>query len=125
MAERRACGTYNATGPEHPLRLGEVAQTCIDVTGGPGPAVVVPSDDARAAGIEGWKHIPFWLDPGETGIMQANIDRALVAGLRFRPLAETVRDTYAWLQSSPHRRLIDLPAELERAAIEKWQARWP
>lgn len=120
MAERRACGTYNVTGPEQPLRLGEIAQTCIDVTGGSGPAVVVPSDAAQAAGIEPWKHIPFWLEPGEHGIMQTNVDRALVAGLRFRPLAETVRDTYAWLQTSDHRRLIDVPAELERAAVEKW-----
>jgi 2'-hydroxyisoflavone reductase len=125
MAERRACGVYNVTGPERPLRLGEIAQTCIDVTGGSGPAVVVPGDDVRAAGIDGWNHIPFWLEPDETGIMQANIDRALVAGLRFRPLTETVADTFAWLQSSPHKRLVELPAELERAAIEKWQARWP
>jgi 2'-hydroxyisoflavone reductase len=125
MAERRACGTYNVTGPEHPLRLGEMAQTCIDVTGGSGPAVVVPGDDVRAAGIVPWEHIPFWLEPDEYGIMQMNVDRALVAGLRFRPLAETVRDTYAWLRTTDHRRLIVLPAELERAAVEKWTSSWP
>jgi 2'-hydroxyisoflavone reductase len=122
MAERRACGTYNVTGPEHPLRLGDVAQTCIDVTGGAGPAVVIPTGDVRAAGIEGWEQIPFWLEPKEYGIMQMNVDRALVAGLRFRPLAETVRDTYAWLRTTDHRRSIGVPAELERAVVEKWTA---
>ena len=122
MAERRACGTYNVTGPERPLRLGEIAQTCIDATGGSGPAVVVPGADVRAAGIVPWEHIPFWLDPDEYGIMEMNVDRALVAGLRFRPLAETVRDTYAWLRTTDHRRLIELPAELERAVVEKWTA---
>jgi 2'-hydroxyisoflavone reductase len=69
-----------------------------------------------------WEHIPFWLDPDEYGIMEMNVDRALVAGLRFRPLAETVRDTYAWLRTTDHRRLIELPAELERAVVEKWTA---
>jgi 2'-hydroxyisoflavone reductase len=51
--------------------------------------------------------------------MEANIDRALAAGLTFRPLAETVRDTYAWLQASDHERKIVLPPELERAALER------
>jgi 2'-hydroxyisoflavone reductase len=120
MVERRACGTYNVTGPDRPLTLGAVAQTCIDATGGTGPVLPVPADELHAAGIRGWEHLPFWLEPDDWGIMQANVDRALVAGLRFRPLAETVRDTYAWLQSSNHPRRIVLPAELERAAIEKW-----
>jgi 2'-hydroxyisoflavone reductase len=103
LAERGTTGTYNATGPERPLRLLGLAQTCIDATGGGGAPLVVP----------------FWLQPGEYGIMEANIDRALAAGLTFRPLAETVRDTYAWLQASDHERKIVLPPELERAALER------
>jgi 2'-hydroxyisoflavone reductase len=119
LAERGTTGTYNATGPERPLRLLDVARTCIEATGGSGTPVVVPSAEAQAAGVEPWKHIPFWVEPGEYGIMEANIDRALAAGLTFRPLAETVRDTYAWLQSSDHARKIVLPPEFERAALER------
>jgi 2'-hydroxyisoflavone reductase len=119
LAERGSTGSYNATGPERPLRLLDLAQTCIDATGGSGTPVVVPSAAAQAAGVLPWKHIPFWVEPGEYGIMEANIDRALAAGLRFRPLAETVRDTYAWLQSTDHARKIVLPPELERAALER------
>ena len=44
--------------------------------------------------------MPFGVDPDHHGIMEINVDRALSAGLRFRPLAETVRDTYAWLRAT-------------------------
>jgi 2'-hydroxyisoflavone reductase len=119
LAERGTTGTYNATGPERPLRLLDLAQTCIDATGGGGAPLVVPSAELHAAGVIPRQHIPFWLEPGEYGIMKANIDRALAAGLTLRPLAETVRDTYAWLQSSDHERKIVFPPELERAALER------
>jgi 2'-hydroxyisoflavone reductase len=123
MSEHRATGTYNATGPERPLHLADVAQTCIDVTGGGATVLAVPSDELKAAGVLPWEHIPFWLDPDGYGLMEANIDRALVSGLRFRPLAETVRDTYAWLQSSDHKRRVVFPAGIEAAAINRFRAR--
>jgi 2'-hydroxyisoflavone reductase len=123
MAERGAVGTYNATGPERPLRLLDVAQTCIDATGGTGAPLIVPSEELKAAGVVPWEHIPFWLEPGEYGIMEANIDRAFAAGLRFRPLADTVRDTHAWLQASDHTRQIVFPPALEAAAISRFRAR--
>ena len=123
LAERGTTGYFNATGPERPVPLLEVAQTCIDATGGSGPPLVIPGDDLKAAGVVPWEHIPFWFEPGEFGMMETNVDRALAAGLRFRPLAETVRDTYAWLKSSDHERKIALPEDLEAAAIKRYGPR--
>ncbi len=117
MAERRAAGVFNATGPERPLRLIDVAQTCIDATGSSATPLVIPSDDLKSAGVIPWDHIPFWLDPEDYGLMEVNIDRALNAGLTFRPLTETVRDTYAWLKNTNHPRRITLPPEIENAAL--------
>ena len=57
------------------------------------------TDDRRIldAGVQPWTELPLWL-PGDehAGMMQAAIDRALAAGLAFRPLEETARDTLAW-----------------------------
>lgn len=123
LAERGTTGVFNATGPEQPIPLLDVAQTCIDATGGGGEPLVVSSEELKADGVVPWEHIPFWLEPDEFGIMETNIDRALAAGLRFRPLAQTVRDTYAWLQSSDHERKIVFPHELESAAIKRHDPR--
>jgi hypothetical protein len=38
--------------------------------------------------------LPLWIsDPDSVGMMQADVSRALDAGLTFRPLDETVRGT--------------------------------
>jgi 2'-hydroxyisoflavone reductase len=120
MAERRAGGVYNVTGPDRPLTAGDVAATCIEATGSAATVLPIASADLEAAGVDGWNQLPFWLAPDEYGIMQINVERALVAGLRFRSLATTVRDTYAWLRASGHPRRVAFPPELERALIEKW-----
>jgi hypothetical protein len=49
--------------------------------------------------------------------MQMSVDRALASGLQLRPLAATVRDTYAWLRTTDHERRIVCPPELEAAAL--------
>jgi 2'-hydroxyisoflavone reductase len=115
--EHQRSGPYNVTGPIGGMTTLDVARACIDGTGSHAKLAVVPSDVVLAAGIEPWKHIPFWIEPDDYWIMQARIDRALAAGLRTRPLVDTVRDTYAWLQSSDHERRVTLPLELEEAAL--------
>lgn len=93
LAENRIGGVMNATGPAEPLTLGETLSRIA-----PG-ADLVWVDDATLleAGVGPWMELPLWL-PGDehTGILQADISRALAAGITFRPLEETARDTLAW-----------------------------
>jgi 2'-hydroxyisoflavone reductase len=49
-----------------------------------------------------WMELPLWVpetDPEIANLMAADVSRAVAAGLTFRPVAETVRDTLAWAQS--------------------------
>jgi 2'-hydroxyisoflavone reductase len=59
--------------------------------------------------------------------MYVRLDRALAAGLAFRPLDETVRDTLAWNETSPQERRADfragLSAEREAEVLAAWQSR--
>jgi 2'-hydroxyisoflavone reductase len=80
----------------------------------------------RAAGLQPWIELPIWLPPGnEAGALHAaDVTRAHAAGLRCRPVGETVRDTWAWLAglSGPPPTRADLPAlgldpERERAVL--------
>jgi 2'-hydroxyisoflavone reductase len=61
---------------------------------------------------------------GQTNI---NSDKAIAAGLTFRPMADTARDTLRWFQSlSPERqRSYDFPTtpEHEAEALKAWKAR--
>jgi hypothetical protein len=50
--------------------------------------------------VEPWTQLPIWTPmTGElAGVHGADTSRAAAAGLSCRPIAETVRDTWAWLQ---------------------------
>jgi 2'-hydroxyisoflavone reductase len=121
LAERRTTGTYNATGPKRLLRAVDVARTCIAATGGSAEPLVVSSEKLHAAGVVPWQHLPFWLEPEDYPLMQVDVRRAIGAGLRFRSLSDTVRDTYEWLRSSAHERRIAVPPDVEarlRASLQ-------
>ena len=41
--------------------------------------------------------LPLWLaDEDAVGVHQADVSRAVAAGLQFRPIEETIRDTADW-----------------------------
>jgi nucleoside-diphosphate-sugar epimerase len=98
MLERDEGGLYNATG--EPIAFGDLVTLCCKVTGAEARLHWVPSADLVAAGVGEWIELPLWIaSPEYAGMQQADVSRALAAGLRFRPLEETVRDTLS--QASP------------------------
>ncbi|MBV8562931.1 MAG: hypothetical protein JOZ56_07560, partial [Actinobacteria bacterium] len=87
-------GVFVATGPTR--ALGETLEEVAAAVGG--GARLVWTDEQRLvdAGVQPWTELPLWLPAEARGLMHADISRALAAGLAFRPLAETARDTLAW-----------------------------
>jgi 2'-hydroxyisoflavone reductase len=116
-AESRRHGPFNVTSPPGFLTALDVARACIAGTGSRAVPVFVASERAKTAGLVPWEHIPFWVEPDIFPLMQMSVDRALATGLTLRPLAETVRDTYAWLRTTDHKRLVVCPPDLEAAAL--------
>ena len=52
--------------------------------------------------VGAWMEMPLWIPEKEgPGVGDVNCGRALAAGLTFRPLEETVRDTLAWRKTLP------------------------
>ena len=51
--------------------------------------------------------------------MQVDCSKAIAAGLRFRPVAETVADTLAWDTARPPQERRDaMPADREHALLD-------
>jgi 2'-hydroxyisoflavone reductase len=100
-AAERTGGVFNATGPERPLTLRETLERVSAAVGG--DANLVWTDERRVldAGVQPWMELPLWL-PGDEHdeLMRADIGRALAAGLAFRPLEETARDTLDWSRAT-------------------------
>ncbi|MFE4970897.1 NAD-dependent epimerase/dehydratase family protein [Kitasatospora sp. NPDC056651] len=97
----RLGGPYNLVGPSGHATTGELLEACVRATGSDAELRWTAPERILAAGIEPWTELPIWLPPGELcDFMHAgSVERALGAGLRCRPVAETVEDTWAWLRS--------------------------
>ncbi|MEU7870656.1 NAD-dependent epimerase/dehydratase family protein [Dactylosporangium sp. NPDC049140] len=73
----------------------------------------------------GPRSLPFWLPlPEYAGFLSRDVTPSLAAGLRTRPLDETVRDTVAAIRDTPH---IDakngLGIEEEAQLLREWHER--
>ena len=119
-AECGRSGAVNATGPAGMTTLGGLLEVCSQVTGSTSRWVPVPEADLLGAGVQEWVHLPLWL-PQETARTAWDVDttRARELGLATRPLADTVADTWAWMQAAPrpplpaNRPAPGLPEDLE------------
>ncbi len=120
-------GTYNATG--HILPVGGMLETVRDALGAEATFTWVPTEFLTQHGVSSWVHMTNWVPPegDSAGMLQVSVDRAVSAGLTFRDLATTVRDTMAWWETLPAERRetprAGLPSELEQRVLEAWHAR--
>jgi nucleoside-diphosphate-sugar epimerase len=119
-------GAYNVVSPPGFTTMGELLAACAAVTGADAELRWVEPERILAAGIEPWSDLPIWLPPGETHAMmhQAGVSKALAAGLRCRPVTETVADTWAWMRGlggpppqRPDRPVVGLDPQVEASLI--------
>lgn len=129
LVENSTYGIFNTTGPEKPIPLGRMLEEIKDGLGS--DATFTWADEEFLRDQEVLRSIDRMggtaiRDPRRAGWNQYNIDRALAAGLIFRPIAETARDTVEWykmLSEEELARIRMLPAEREAEVLEAWHAR--
>lgn len=97
--EEGVSGPVDVTGPSGHVTTRSLLEACISATGSDAELVWVPQDELGAA--EPWTHLPCWVPEGGEfdGFMEGDASRAAATGLLPRPIEETVRDTWAWLQA--------------------------
>ena len=98
--ERRVSGAFNAVSAVGHTTIGELLTACVAVTGADAELVWLSPEAIAAAGVAPWTELPIWVPPtGElAGLHAGDVSAALRDGLRCRPVDETVRDTWQWLQ---------------------------
>jgi 2'-hydroxyisoflavone reductase len=117
-------GIFNATGPGKRLPWGNLLSACQNATAAKAALTWIPP--AFLAGRKDFE-FPIWAPyTGETrGTHTHSNVRAVKAGLRFRPIEATVRDTLAWYKSQPAEgrvRLAGPTPEQEAALLAAWRA---
>jgi len=126
LAEDKTIGSFDALGPKAgELKWGEVLEACKKAASNPATLTWVPAEFIMAQ--EG-VYFPIWIPPVDEyiGFHQRNVTSAIKAGLKFRPIEETCRDTLAWWKEVPEgsgrKKLAGPPIEKEQELLAKFKA---
>ena len=121
--ERQISGTFNASG--EPIPLAAALEAC-----GVSEPVWVDQDFLLERGVGPWMEVPLWVGSEEAAFLQMSVAKAVDAGLSFRPLEETARDTLAWAREARTELVTETPygtAGLDPAReaelLEAWRRR--
>jgi 2'-hydroxyisoflavone reductase len=128
LIEARSSGTFNATGPAEPMTMRQMLEGIRDAVSSDARLTWVAPDFLREHEVGAWIEMPVWFYPDSemAGLSSYDCSKAIAAGLGFRPLADTARDTLAWWKTGPgtERSLqTGLEPEKEAALLAAWHAR--
>ncbi|WP_335869001.1 NAD-dependent epimerase/dehydratase family protein [Bacillus sp. 2205SS5-2] len=124
MVEKKQQGLFNATGPDYPLTLGEFLSACQNVLNPNTRFIPVSESFLISQKVGEWMELPLWIQKKEEmrGFSQINCEKALKSGLSFRPLAETIKDTYDWSETRTKdiEKRAGMNENREQDLLKKW-----
>jgi len=117
-------GVFNTVGPARPATmeqlLSDAARSAAEYAAPPSTLVWADDDFLRANGVEEWSDLPLWIaSPQYRGLLQLSNAKALAAGLRLRPAAETVRSVLDWIKETGAQTPVGLPTVRETELLAK------
>ena len=127
LVENRRSGIYNVAGPRQRMTMPQFLEGAREAL----------NADVRFTWVDDYafleEHkitdaVPWVMQKGnDFGHMSVRNDRTIAAGLTFRPLATTVRDTLAWWGTVPDARRnaprFAITPQQETTALAAWKAR--
>jgi len=135
MVEDGHSGTYNALGPgnglgpEHgDLTIPQFLYGIKAATSSHVKFEWMPEQFLEEQHVGAWMEMPVWIPAagGANAMHKTRNDRAVAHGLKFRPLADTARDTLAWAKANrPEgwKWRAGLAPEKEAAVLKAWAVR--
>lgn len=118
LGERGIGGAFCATAPAGRTTMREVLDAAVAASGSDARLHWAPDALLRESGLEPWIEIPLWLPEDEfPGTWRVGTGAAEAAGLRTRPVAESVADVWAWVRDGGAGELHDWGAAARAKGI--------
>jgi len=115
-------GVFGVVGPGEPIVMRDVLETARDVAAAGTTFTWVSQGFLDAMGDQAQEWFPMW-EPQFPGVHTYDAAKAVAAGLRCRPFAQTVADTLAWDQQRGQPDLrTGLSAEMETELLATWRS---
>ena len=125
MVELKASGVYNANGLPGSVTMEEILTECKTVTNSDATFTWVSESFLIQENVTAWSKMPLWLPeqnaPQLTGFMFVNCEKAISAGLKLRPLHDSVSAIYSWRKNVPSEdpMIAGLDTESEDRLLQK------
>jgi 2'-hydroxyisoflavone reductase len=126
LLEAGTTGTFNGVGPRSPMDIAGMLYGIRATVDNDISFTWVDAEFLEEHEVQPWMHMTVWVPAGEeyAGFSTSNIDRAIEAGLTFRPLADTTVANMEYWNSLPEERRetpkAGCPAELEEKVLKAW-----
>jgi 2'-hydroxyisoflavone reductase len=122
LVEQRAAGEFNATGPVPPPTMEQFLEACRTATASDARFVWVDVEFLSEHEVGEWMELPLWIGAVSeemTGLLDADVSKAVAQGLTFRPVEATIRATLAEAQLTGE---AGMKPGRERELLEAWAA---
>lgn len=121
-------GDFNATGPDRVQTMQDLVIACQAAAGSESNPIYVDETFLLENEVQPWVELPFWIPASSdmaAGFFKFDTQKAVDAGLAFRPLLETVTDTLAYENKRAkaedfHNWRMVLAPEKEQDLLTKW-----
>jgi 2'-hydroxyisoflavone reductase len=123
-----ATGAFDIPGPTGRDTRADLMAACLAATGSDATLTYVSDEWLGGQDVQAWTEIPLWVPAAEApGVFIGHSEESEAAGLRWRPLAETVADTWAWQRAvdggwQPTAATPGLDPDRERELLAAWHA---
>ncbi|SCE73036.1 Nucleoside-diphosphate-sugar epimerase [Micromonospora coriariae] len=94
-------GAFNVISRPGHATMGELLDSVVAVTGSGATLRWTDPEPILAAGVVPWNDLPIWIPPGHEfrWLQERGVEKAYAAGLKCRPVTDTVADTWRWLRA--------------------------
>lgn len=126
MIEWKATGVYNANGLPGATTMASLFEACNETSGSKASFTWASEEFLLEEPVWAWSEMPLWMPeaaaPHMKGFMLINCEKAIAAGLTYRPLQETIKETLAWWEANCTGETMKagIDRERERRLLEKW-----
>jgi nucleoside-diphosphate-sugar epimerase len=124
--EGKKSGVYNASGLPNTLTMETLLEQCKVVSNSDASLTWADEGFLLREKVAAWSEMPLWLPeeaaPHLQGFMFINCDKAVAAGLSFRPLSDTIKDTLTWHRTSHLNEQLKagIDPDKEQMLLRKW-----
>jgi len=125
VAEQKLTGYYNVVGPAARVTMQEFLHGCKIVLGSDCHFTWVDQQFLLDREVRAYSEIPLWIPRETRPFGTAQCQKAMAAGMHFRPLGQTITDTLQWANTREgySRWRAGMDVDRERKILSEWHAR--